>query len=180
MIVRKFATIGLLGIAAVLGLAAVTWACTPSAYLYPVSPAAGAAGTEVTIRGGQFGNGPVEIRWGSEKGRLLGTTLGPEFTTRVSIPDRDDGVHYLVAVARDPADPSRMLARRVEAFQIKSNAQTEARRAASLWSQDQPEADEDRSLMVAIAATGIGLVLSAGAFALFSAVSSRRKRFSAK
>lgn len=171
----RVVSVGFVGLAAILALGAIAWACTPSAYLYPVSPNAGMAGTEVTVRGGQFGNGPVEIRWRSENGRLLTSALGPHFTAKVTIPDRPEGVHYLVAVARDPADPSRILARRAEAFEITSNPGSDARATASLWGEaKQPPAD-DRGSMATLVGT-VGLALAAAGAALVALTVVRRKR----
>lgn len=155
--------------------AAIAWACTPSAYLYPVNPGRGPAGAEVTLRGGQFGTGPVEIRWASESGRLLTTTMGPEFTTTVTIPDRPEGVYYLVAVARDPANPSIVLGRRAEAFEITTNPRAEARAAASSWADSRQPAGEEGGFPAAMAmAVGLGL-MTAGA-ALSALVFVRRRK----
>lgn len=171
--------IGFAGLALLLALGAVAWACTPSAYLYPVSPSTGAAGTEVTIRGGQFGNGPVELRWGTERGRLLGSTLGPDFTKKVIIPDKAPGVYYIVAVARDPADSSRILARRVEAFQITAGARSDVDRNDALWSAPTQSAPgEGRSFTALIAATGVGL--AAAGVGLFTLALVRRRRATAR
>lgn len=171
---NRIISVGFAAYIAVFVVGAVAWACTPSAYLYPVSPSSGAAGSEATLRGGQFGMGSVEIRWGSENGKLLAKALGPDFAAKVVIPDKAEGVYYLVAVARDPADPSRILARRAEAFQITTNPRSEARNAASLWGEAEPYPDEGRLPSAAVAAVGLGLA-AAGAVLGALVVVRRRK-----
>lgn len=175
MSTRKSISIGFASLAVLLAVGAVAWACTPSAYLFPISPSSGVAGAEVTVRGGQFGNGPVELRWASENGRLLTTALGPDFTAKVTIPDKAEGVHYLVAVARDPSDPSKILARRSEAFQITSSSTPGGNSTDSLWGDaGQPAVQETGIPAGALAAVGLGL--SAGAMAIVTLIVIKRRK----
>ncbi|MGH2810872.1 MAG: hypothetical protein ACRDIA_08320 [Actinomycetota bacterium] len=175
MTARRITSIGFGCLAALLALAAVAWACTPSAYLYPISPGGGQPGSEVTVRGGQFGTGTVEIRWASDNGRLLGTALGPEFSTKVTLPDRAEGVHYIVAVARDGADPTKILARRSEAVQITADGRSSSTAASSLWG-DAGQALGETGGFPATAVAGIGLGALAATMALFAAVVVRRRK----
>ena len=171
---KRIVGIGFVALAAFLAAGAIAWACTPSSYLYPVSPSSGQAGTQVVVRGGQFGTGPVELRWQTMDGRLLGTALGPEFTTKVTIPDKAEGVHYLVAVARDPADPSKVLAQRSEAFQITSGGNSSSKSASYLWSEARVPGTDTGIPAAAIAGTGLGVM--AAAMLLFTAVLVRRRK----
>ena len=63
-----------------------------------VSPAAGAAGSEVTVSGTGFEETEVEIRWGSRSGPLLGTAQGPAFTVTLQVPDSPPNSYPVVAV----------------------------------------------------------------------------------
>lgn len=95
-------TLALAGLVAVavVGLAAVAWACTPNAniILYPKS---GQAGDIIRVEGNQFVPGEtVHVRWNGAQGEHLVTTTGPTFSEKVQIPeDAADGVHDVVAYA---------------------------------------------------------------------------------
>lgn len=97
------------GIAAMLGAAvlvgaATSWACTRAAYVDPLSPGHGAPRTWVKVSGGSFNPTPVDIRWGSPTGSLLGRAPnGGGFAVEVKIPDAAPGVYYVVAVQTDAA-----------------------------------------------------------------------------
>ncbi len=101
-----------LGVVA-LGLAtvAVAWACSPTAKIAVtgqippgVSPstAAGPAGSTATVRGSEFADGPVEVRWNSTNGPVLAREPGPNRTPtlEIKIPNEAPGVYYVVAVGR--------------------------------------------------------------------------------
>ena len=77
--------------------ASVAWACTEQAYI-SISPNSGPAGTEVTVVGRQFQDGPVAIYWNSAGGPKLGEAPGPNFTTAVRIPDDPEKFGYVYAV----------------------------------------------------------------------------------
>jgi len=50
----------------------------------------------------QAGPVPVEIRWDSIDGPVIGTAQGPDFSTAAKIPTNATlGVHYVVAIQRD-------------------------------------------------------------------------------
>ena len=66
-----------------------------------LSPAAGAAGSEVTVTGTGFDAAQVEIRWGSRSGPVLGTAQGPDFTVTVEVPDSPPNSYPVVAVITD-------------------------------------------------------------------------------
>ena len=172
---RKTVSILFTTLAAGMAVSAVAWACTPSAYLFPVAPASGQAGSQVTLRGGQFGDGPVEIRFDSERGKILGTALGPDFSITVQIPDSSPGVHYLVAIARDPANPANILARRAEALELKAPVGTRPQ-TTSPWDtaaidSAQQTNNTGRSAGIAAATVGMAFVVASGAVIL-----GRRKR----
>jgi hypothetical protein len=89
-------------VAIVLSIASVAWACSPQCTIELMGPNSGPAGTEVTITGARF-IGPVEIRWGSETGPLLGEAPNYDdkgFTVRVTIPQAQPGVYMIVAVTK--------------------------------------------------------------------------------
>jgi len=86
------------GLAGLLSLAGVAWACTATTFI-TASPHIGAAGTLVRVDGSPFGVGPVEIRWNSATGPVLGTGAGPTFSASVNIPAGfAPDIYYLVAV----------------------------------------------------------------------------------
>jgi len=88
---------GLAGI--VLASASLAWACSAQANIF-VNPPAAPAGTTVTVSGGQFLPGPVEIHWNSTAGPVVGTTTGPDFSTAVQIPaNAPPDVYTLVATS---------------------------------------------------------------------------------
>lgn len=86
--------------------AAAAWACTDSASIW-ASSRAGPPDSALTVSGSAFRQGPVEIRWGSASGVLLGTGAGPEPVVGVRVPtNASPGVYFIVAVqpgARRPA-----------------------------------------------------------------------------
>lgn len=92
------ATLGVL--AASLSVAAVAWACTPTADLQ-VDHLAGAPGTAMTFTGHGFANGPVEIRMDSVSAAPLVTTSGPDFSLTVTVPQTSPGYHVFGAVGYD-------------------------------------------------------------------------------
>lgn len=81
-----------------LGVAGLAWACTPQARI-TIAPNSGPAGAVTRVEGGAFHEGPVEIRWDSSTGPLLGTATGPSFAVDITIPEARTGTHYVVAVA---------------------------------------------------------------------------------
>ncbi|MDP9404089.1 MAG: hypothetical protein M3P85_12375 [Actinomycetota bacterium] len=95
--------LGLAGaaVAAVLGVAGVAWACTEQSSLKDIRPSSAAAGSQVTVAGTQFGDGPVAIRWGSPSGQLLATAPGPDPSVRVTIPQVQPGSYYVYAVQNE-------------------------------------------------------------------------------
>lgn len=95
-------------VAALLGAAGLAWACTAQSSITAIDPSSGAQGTTVTLSGEGFRPGPVEIRWDSPKGQVIGMAtaepgrvegaLGASFVTSVTIPDAAPGRHVIVAV----------------------------------------------------------------------------------
>ncbi|MGH2772933.1 MAG: hypothetical protein ACRDIU_07355 [Actinomycetota bacterium] len=90
-------------IAVVLFAAGLAWACTEAAGI-SLGTSSGPAGTPVTITGKAFAPGPVEIRWNSSDGQLIGTADGPDFSVQVTPPagTRAD-VFYVVAIQNGTA-----------------------------------------------------------------------------
>lgn len=100
---RRRALAGAGVVALVLGGASMAWACTRSPNIY-LSPSFGAAGSQTQVNGGSFLPGePVEIRWNSKDGPVIGhATPGANysFSVAVVIPSKaPDGVYYIVATA---------------------------------------------------------------------------------
>lgn len=83
----------------VVGAARSAFACAPSPYL-SVTPSSGWAGSTTTVKGENFQQLDVEIRWNGVTGTVLATTKGPSFSESVTIPNVEPGVYYMVAVAR--------------------------------------------------------------------------------
>ncbi len=86
-------------------LAALAWACVPTARV-TVSPQSGPAGTQVTVTGTGFTAGPVTLRWnddGPELGRAEAVEADPnqgaQFTARVTIPNAPPGCYTIVATS---------------------------------------------------------------------------------
>lgn len=117
---RRLLVLAMTGTAAVvLGSAAVSWACTGQGSIM-LSPAAGPAGTVVTVEGTGFGASPVDIRWGSASSTapLLGTAPSGNFAVDVKIPEARSGVYYVVAVPSAPAEGTTELAPGSAAFTV--------------------------------------------------------------
>jgi len=88
------------GIASVaLGASSVAWACTPQLPL-TVKPEGGSPSGAVTASG-RGSPGPVEFRWDSVDGPVVGTAPdGSSYSVGIRIPDAAPGVHTIVAVTR--------------------------------------------------------------------------------
>ena len=96
--------------AVVLGASSYAFACSASHTLEPLSPNAGARGTEVLVSsrnwsassGPVVATGPVEIRWGGQTGPLLATAApeGDTFSVNVTVPDASGGYYLITAVSR--------------------------------------------------------------------------------
>lgn len=104
--VRRFLIVGAGALVALLTAGSFAWACSPSGNV-SVDPDSGAAGSTVTVSGGGFETPtaadevPIEIRWNSTSGRVLGGAVGPDFSVSVTIPSNASGrTHYIVAVQR--------------------------------------------------------------------------------
>ena len=138
---------------AVVGVAALAWACTPQAYLYlsptsvePSSEQGGTAGATVTVTGTGFVPGPVQISL--DAGPTLATATGPEFSVAVRVPaTAAAGVHYLRGVAYQPdgtvaGEASRALL--VRAVTEQRPAERPARRTAPRPERTEPQAQQAR------------------------------------
>lgn len=102
------ALFGLLGVVA--AAAAPAFACSDNASITS-NPSVGLAGSQVTVTGKQFNSPdvgtPVEIRWNSSTGALLGSAAGMSFSVTVQIPaNAAPSNNYIVAVQRLKADNS--------------------------------------------------------------------------
>lgn len=86
--------------AATLGIAGASWACTSSASLSS-SPNYGPTGSNVTVTGSSFTDGRVEIRWNAVSGPLIGEATGPNFSITVKIPNAVQDNYVILAVATD-------------------------------------------------------------------------------
>lgn len=98
--IRRRALAGMAVITFVLSGASLAWACTRQPSL-TISPGFGKAGSQAQVTGKAFTPGePVEIRWNSTGGPVIGRAVGSNFTVAVTIPaDASAGVYYVVATA---------------------------------------------------------------------------------
>jgi len=78
--------------------ASLGWACTTSATIRLATPPVGRQNSTVTLEGGNFQPGIVEVRWGSSAGPVLAAVQGPEFSTSFQIPSSKPDVYFIVAV----------------------------------------------------------------------------------
>lgn len=117
--------------AAVAGVGANTsWACVPQPVI-EISPMSSApSGTKVTLDGLRFGSDPVEVRWGTFDGPLLGRGTGPNFSADVTIPPAPAGLYTIVAFSR-AADGSVGVAAQAVPFQVTEPGGAAARSPAS-------------------------------------------------
>jgi|GEM_PF-2175454 len=201
MKIRKMSlTVGLL-VAALVASASLAWACTPGSILDPITPSGGAArGADMMIAGRNFHSGPVpvEIRWDSLEGPVIGTASGPAFTATAKVPsDASLGVHYVVAIQKDQTGT--VVAKMTETFEVTKGAAVSNRPSAAsvagvkqvpsdLWSGFQKgNAGVDGRAAAASADHGLQKNLAAGAgsaavmlslFSLASLVVIRRRRSS--
>lgn len=98
--IRRRALAGTAVIAFVLSGASLAWACTRQSSL-TITPGFGKAGSQAQVTGKGFVTGePVEIRWNSTGGPVIGRAVGSNFTVAVTIPaGAGAGVYYVVATA---------------------------------------------------------------------------------
>ena len=66
-----------------------------------LAPASGLAGTGAIASGTSLPSGPVEVRWDSTAGALLGSASGPDFSTPITIPGNASGDHQILAFGRN-------------------------------------------------------------------------------
>ncbi len=165
------AWVGLAATALVVSTAALAWACTAQSYLHPVKPSAGPAGTSITLSG--FATEPLEIRWNSDQGPVLGKAPQGRFSMTATVPqDAPAGNYFLSASGRA-----------LEAFTVTSSHSATAGQSAQvsqqLWSgfssdsssalqgpdaqtQPQPAPSPSRSLGLGLLAGGAAAMLLAG------------------
>lgn len=104
---RRAATAAFAMVLGLVGVASFAWACTPQAEVAPLAVQSGAPGTRVPVTGLAAKPGPIEVRWNSPKGPLVGTGVaaitptGLNFATEVTIPEAEPGVYYLVVSTSD-------------------------------------------------------------------------------
>lgn len=101
MVNRRRTTYAILVIAFVLALASGAFACqsTNMAYLNSLDPSKGPAGATTTASGGNWNDGRIELRWGSQSGPVLATVEGPAFVLSVHVPnDAQVGIHHVYAL----------------------------------------------------------------------------------
>ena len=95
------------GLIAVVIAASAAWACTEFAEFTVVGETTVEPATSLTVEGVAFHPGPVQIRWETASGPVLGSGAGPEFTVSITVPaDASSGVHYLVAVQQGSPNPA--------------------------------------------------------------------------
>jgi len=121
---------------ALVSAAALAWACTAQPSRMAFFPAAGPSGTNLTIQGSGFAPGPVEVRWHSIDGPIIGQgpSAGPQFSVAGTIPDAAPGVYYAVVLQHDASGAVSMKA--VDTFEV-TNGSAQASKVSSIsdgWS----------------------------------------------
>lgn len=108
----------------------LAWACTEAAGI-SLGANGGPAGLPVSITGTAFAPEPVEIRWNSAEGPILGTAQGPDFTVEITPPSgtRSD-VYYVVAVQNS----SQGNFKATETFSVTGAAGPSTSVSTDLWS----------------------------------------------
>lgn len=78
------------------------WACVPIPQaLTSLTPrSSGPPGSEVTVNGLGYDEGPIEVRWNGVGGQRLASATGPDFSVLVTIPDAVEGLYGIVVVSR--------------------------------------------------------------------------------
>lgn len=90
-----------LAVSVPLSMAAAAYGCAlPKTLLVIGSRSSGPPGSEVMVQGIGLAEAPVELRWNATDGPTLTTTSGPDFRMPVTIPQVEDGLYSVVAVAR--------------------------------------------------------------------------------
>jgi len=81
------------------GLASLAWACTVNPFI-SLRSLTGPGGTSVAVTGASFTpDTPVQIRWNSSEGPVVGAAQGPAFSVDVAPPaGTAAGFYYIVAV----------------------------------------------------------------------------------
>lgn len=95
---RLIASLGALAVCVAAG-AAAAWACTREARIVVV-PISGPPGSIAEVRGEQFSDAPVTIRWNSRTGEVLASAAPDadgKFTVDVVVPDAAPDVYNVVA-----------------------------------------------------------------------------------
>lgn len=90
----------LVGLLALVVPMAIAWACLPLPAITVGPSSSGPVGSEVTLTAVAFGGGPVEVRWNALDGPLLASAVGPNFETKVKIPEAPSGLYLLVVIGR--------------------------------------------------------------------------------
>lgn len=101
------------------GFASSSWACVPEPLVFVRPQASGAAGTQVTIEGVNFGPGESEVRWNGLQGQRLATASGTSFSVPATIPESSPGLYLLTVLTRD--DDGAINKTAVVSFQVLSS-----------------------------------------------------------
>ena len=178
MQVRRVSVALATGVAVVLGLASVAWACTPTARVLSVSPGTASPGSQVDIAVESVSTqGPVEIRWNSLTGERLATATwnGEAYAASVAVPEVAPGVYTLVATA-DGAGVARTsfeVTPATAAVPTPAAAVTPADRWAPRAVLDAAPSGANPGVVAGSALLAVGLV---SAFAGFAVAAGRRRR----
>lgn len=108
--VRRSVLMGMGAVVFALGSASVAWACSAQSGITGSAvqgQSSGAAGSQIEVRITNFPPDPVSINWNSADGELLATGRGPDFATRITIPQVAEGVYYVVASGGQPGREQR-------------------------------------------------------------------------
>lgn len=77
------------------------WACVPQPLLFLEPRSSGPVGSEIVVRGINFGPGQTEVRWSGPQGILLATGPGGQISIPISIPASEPGLYLLTVITRD-------------------------------------------------------------------------------
>lgn len=166
---KRMALAGAAGLAALVVVAGVSWACTSFSTISLSAPVA-AAGEEVVVTGaGAKADAPVVVRWNSRSGAKLAETMvdgDGSFSVPVRIPEGQAGLHVVVAVDGD-GDLARA------AFEMVPSAVGAGSSAPATFGAGSATAAPGDNLVLGVGALAVGLVIAAGG--TFAAVTGRRR-----
>jgi len=102
---RGIAAMFAAALAVLLAVTGAAWACSAVSTI-TIAPGAAPAGSRLDVSGQTptYGSGPLELRWNSASGPVVGSAVvasDKTFATQVTIPQTPAGVYLLTLVAAD-------------------------------------------------------------------------------